>query len=353
MSEINFDKPFMPFDGMVEKLRSKHLTINNDIDEKLLRILLKDYGYSFIINGYKHPFTHKDVNGNEFFNDNVSVQDIYNMYFIDSTLSELLFKNTLHVENKLKATLGYIIAEKYGVDSNLDSDSSYLNSDNYTDNGKSSNVLGKIRSKISNPYSSSRLLKHYKTSKNHIPPWILVQSLTFGELIRYYKIQKGDVKTKVVNNFLPCKEQDVANTKALFISSLELLRCFRNSAAHSSPIYFFDPYTDEKNTSEKILPKKELIKFLGPNIFNNNFDPRIKNFGRKDLYGVMLVLILLLNTLQGRAFLRDLQNFNNTLQDEIFTNIEYLKYSHLPSEYIQRLENARKHLEENILWQIS
>lgn len=76
MSEINFDKPFMPFDGMVEKLRSKHLTINNDIDKKLLRILLKDYGYSFIINGYKHPFTHKDVNGNEFFNDNVSVQDL-------------------------------------------------------------------------------------------------------------------------------------------------------------------------------------------------------------------------------------------------------------------------------------
>lgn len=97
--------------------------------------------------------------------------------------------------------------------------------------------------------------KYYRENKNHIPPWILTQNLYFGTNIQLYSIQKSNIKTAIVQKMVPIKENENLDAKKELFSCLtEILRQFRNTAAHFSPMYL-------KRATQHNTPSKRILSF--------------------------------------------------------------------------------------------
>ncbi|KRL84039.1 hypothetical protein FC32_GL001315 [Ligilactobacillus apodemi DSM 16634 = JCM 16172] len=342
-----FDKPYAPVEHMIKKLKDKKLVIT---DENTVVKFLNDFGYNRLINGYKRPFVQKNIDNLEVFSAGVTIDDLYSLYVFDSQFREVFLANVLQIDSHLGTLLGNLVAQNYNVNSHKDNDPknpcpqipSYLSSKYYQNTRYARSTLDHIRKKILNS-TKENPTAYYRNNKNHVPPWILVQNIPFGTLIRFYKIQKDIIKNTVVTSFLPCNINNVnelSNTKQLFLQATEILRNFRNTAAHSSPMYL-------KNvTLDNVISKKTLFKYLGKNIFPVG-DSK-KYLSDNKLYIALLSLILLAGDVGHRKFilsrLRELDDAYKESDDYRNNYLLYLEYANLPIDYVQRLTIASEHL---------
>lgn len=340
----DFDKPYMSPIDMIAKLKSKGLIITND---NKATELLEELGYNRLINGYKRPAI-ANVDDTESFNSDTTIEDLYTLYTIDFQFRELLLTNILHIENHLETLLGNLIAQKYNVNSHKKNDQnnprpdipSYLSRRYYA----KSKIAPKILQHIENNILQKTLdnpTRYYRENKNHVPPWILTQNMPLGTLIKYYKIQKNDIKDAVVSSILPVSNNNLIADKLLFETALSLLKAFRNAAAHSTPIYL------KKVKLGNYFSKNKLIEYLGTAIFSQGSDPQVELFGRNDLYGAMLSMVLLSNNISRRSIIiNKLKNLDNSYKSSDYSRmyLTYLQSANLPIDYVMRLTSATKHI---------
>lgn len=354
----NFDKPYKNYDELLKILEDRNLDI---VDKEKAKNLLQLHGYYSLINGYKESFLEKS---GEKYKPGYNLDDIYSLYLIDSEMQELFLTSVLKVEKHLANTIGNVVAEHFGVDhrnSYLDylkkpkprasyhyspSKNSYLTEENYCGDFKRK-TLQNIISRIY--YCTHNPILYYKNHHDHIPPWILVQNLTFGQIVNYYQIQKPKIKSEIVNEMITSVDnENMSKKKTLFYSEAQILSFFRNTAAHAAPIYLFKVDKHQKHFTQ---PSKEQLKFyLGENIFENSDELLM---GENDLYAAFLSLLLLdRDSLQREMLITKLKsleyNYKNT---PVFSDDykEYINKAGLPDNYIERLESANEHLEKNEL----
>lgn len=229
------EKPFLNIDLQIQKLIDRGLIITSLEDAK--RILLKTTYYD-VINGYKDIFLENKSNPVEEdkFLPNTKFDDLLMLYKLDKNIRNYIFNSVLEIECNFYSALSYCISEKYG-----EKQESYLKKENYKAGKIQSynrkyereNLLWKINKKIRE--AEEQPLKYYVQKYGNVPPWILVKSLTFGELLVLYKLSSSDIKDKVLNILLgsdPTEEE-----KELFVKSMELFNKFRNRAAHGGRMY--------------------------------------------------------------------------------------------------------------------
>lgn len=338
-----FDKPYKNYDELIEILIQRGLNISN---KEFAKFLLQTVGYYPLINGFKKPFLVED--NPEKFEKDTTLEDLYNLYIIDSQFRELFLTNVLYIEKHLASLLGNAIGRHYGVNNFNENDeenpnpgvSSYLNANNYQGSRKYSvlnEVKRQMRSCKNNP------VKYYKENKNHIPPWILTQNLYFGTNIQLYSIQKSNIKTAIVQKMIPTKNENenLDAKKGLFNCITEILRQFRNTAAHFSPMYL-KKATQNNNPSKRILSY-----YLGNEIWDNS-DPC--NLGENDLYSALLAIFLLMrDPAKRKVLLNKLTNLDSSYnQDNNYRRgyRKYLEVASLPFNYIDRLKSAESNIEE-------
>ena len=141
------------------------------------------------------------------------------------------------------------------------------------------------------------------TTKNHIPPWILVTGITFGSVVKWYSIMKSADKEEVCNYFIPSTVLTIEEKKEFVIDSFSLLREYRNKIAHSSRTF---------NTSNlPVLPKKQLLLLSSGILSEEEYN---RGSGKSDLYGVIIACIILLD---------DKYLMSNFLLDLIYTLRDY------------------------------
>ena len=99
---IAFDKPFKTYDQQIEILRSRNIIIN-DID--FAKKALCNCSYYALINGYKNTFL--SVKGSDKFIEGTKFEHLYTLYFLDTSLNQILFKYILHIERSLKSKISY------------------------------------------------------------------------------------------------------------------------------------------------------------------------------------------------------------------------------------------------------
>ncbi len=274
-----YDKPFLTFDEQIELMRSRGIDVENDIytHEKLSSI-----SYYSLINGYKNTLL-KNPNSEEFI-DGTTFNMIYRLFLFDSLLSNTLLKYILHVERSLKTKIAYRIAEKYGVDS-----SNYLNPSNYftRDNRLVNRVLKHLNDKCTSPMRNTTSY-YYANHKNHLPPWILVNDISFNRAIDWYSILKSDDKSYIANKMILQNSANMSTDerKEFLIKSLRLLLDYRNSLAHGNKV--FAPHI------HSILPKNPLMKLVQNDMVLKESEYNM-GFGQKDLLAATLSLMLLIN----------------------------------------------------------
>ncbi len=268
------DKKFLTYEQQVQKLYDKKLEIPNC--QEVIE-LLKKYSYFNLVNGYKAPF--KNKNGN--YKKGTSIKDIYSLYIFDDAFRHILMKYILIVELNVKSLLSYSFCEKFGENQN-----EYQNAVNYKytpDNQNDINELIQIITKQINNAWKFSYVDHQKKKHNNIPLWVLIKTLTFGNMSKMYSLQQDCVKSNIAKEFPLIKENQLSII-------LDILTRYRNVCAHNERLFDF-------KYKQSRLKTTRIHKHF--NLYTNN--PSASN-----LFDVVVFLKYLLNEYEFSSFVEDI-----------------------------------------------
>ena len=208
---------------------------------------------------------------------------MYGIFLFDRSFRNILFKNLLIIENRLKSVISYQLSKKYGY-----KEKDYLNLRNFTNNPEKrrrvKDVIEKMRRQIRINTSRHNATMHYAKNYGYIPLWILVKVLSFGMVCELYSIVKDDDKEEIANVF---------GLSVYYLESfLPILSNYRNLCAHEDIVF------DHK--TEKEIPDTEYHKKL--NIFKMD-DEYI--YGKNDLFSVIIIFKHLLSDDEFRLMLKE------------------------------------------------
>lgn len=336
-------KPFKTYDEQIKILQSRHLLPQEDVanlempkapcfemrnkPDKLLiplialreialsrtgitdavKELLQTYGYYNIINQYNKPFIAKDGA----YQPHIDFFMLYSLQQIDIRMKNIIFSPILQAEQRLKTCISYEFAKAYGPFETTNMSSyvePYFQPANYNQNLRTRDNKFKyiqLISRFQNIYNNTEYkpFKHYKMHHGHIPIWIFINKLTYGEMVHFYEVLK--IQPNISNSFGLSPSQ--LRTCMLFLNQV------RNDCAHFSGFY------------NQTYPKlKQSIPLL------NDFQSNFSFTDQSNIPNIFLVLIILKYLIPRTEY----STLIVTLEKEVFELI-YEKYIPTISEYMK------------------
>lgn len=320
------DKPFLTYKQQINLLTSKNILVP---DVYFAQEVLSSISYYNIINGYKDIFeTYYDTtDGIEKFANKVTLENLHQVYLIDNSFNNLLFKYIIYIENTLKTKIAYNVAMNIGQ-----RQSEYLDYEKYINNKPldRKQVIKKVTHEV-NDNKSNHSVKHYQKNHSHIPPWIATKALYFGTTINWYKILPPKLKEKISEEFFKFTRLKIDEKKELLIIVMNLLHEYRNNIAHGSRTFL-------SNISNE-LNKTLLLQTIIPQVLTQEeFDLDI---GKKDLFAVILSIALLINDrLVFEKYLVDLSTVTlgyEELELKLSPKGNFYKTLNIPENFIDRI----------------
>lgn len=258
-------KPFKDYDDQIKILQARgllpiikddSLTSSELVDSNgcisisdnpipYAKTLLQTYGYYNIINLYNKPFVNNDT-----YDKDMDFFKLMSLHEIDTIIKSLLYSPIFMAEQKLKTTIAHSFAQKYGP---FDSTSlanyiePYLDPSNYNPllknkyNKPQCNDLIKHFTNILTDNTKYPPFKHYQTKHGHIPIWVFINKLTFGEMRKMFEVLNIQQNISNVFNLTPSELR----------STLIYLNNVRNDCAHGAN--FFQQTYPALKSSIKII----------------------------------------------------------------------------------------------------
>lgn len=275
------DRSFKTWHEQITKLKTDHNI--ESINEDSATFALKNYSYYTLVNGYQRALE-KELDS-ELFLDGVSIEQLGQIQLIESHIASDLLHAIIVIEKKIKTIFQYEISQNISTYQR-----EYLDPQNYVSRGTADreSVLNNIKG-VANIRTnvSKSLIKHRKNG--NVPPWILVNDITLGQLNYWYDIAPEIVKKCVVSEFNFNFEKNNRNLE-FFKMSLDFLLDFRNGLAHGDVINKIKPFTKihrwawQKFYDSSILTRKEYGR---------------QELGQNDLYALILILGIFLPPAEG------------------------------------------------------
>lgn len=323
------NKPFKTFRQQMKILRSRGLTVESN-DKRAL----EEHGYYAIINGYKQLFLQKDSRGNliepESYIHNATFKEIKSLYDFDRELRQVLYIPLMEYESNLGSEISYRFSEKHPEEH------AYLAMDNFSRRNSDAVSVVQTISNLSNKIkqnarkNESNAIKHYINKHGHVPLWVLVNFLTFGDLNYLYQNCENDVKASIAKDFsIKHKRYYKLHNFQVHIKSIEsinaLVNGFRNSVAHGEITYRKVVY---KSISFSNIKRDLNITQL----FSQQSQPNSSQCG---VFELVVSLKLVLNKKQYDILKKNIQNLFSKYQGKFhsvsFTAI--LNDMHFPENY--------------------
>lgn len=338
---IIYDKPFKTYDEQITKIENKNVLVRDKIFAKGI---LSTISYHTLMNGYKDSLLNEK--GTEHFIEGMTLEILYSIHLLDTKLNSLLFKNILYTERSLKTKISYLVAEEFGVfsdfsDMNISkSTEDYLSSPNYSNRNKQRiSTLKSLKYSVINCKRNRYILIHYKTEKNHIPPWILASNLTFSLVIMWYNILKDDEKTMICQQMLPYNTCQIDEKKELLKTALDLLNCYRNNIAHGHRTF-------NKDIKDAVA-KPGYLNILQSNVLSD-FEYN-KSVGKNDLFAIILIIMILNHDEYIVSnFVNELVQILLPYKDIKISNKTIFQIFDLPPDLFIKLENLQENKNKSI-----
>lgn len=260
-------KRFLTYDEQISFLsEQKQLIIE---DQEYAKRILFQTGYFALVNGYKRIFKNSQTNK---FQVGVRFEDVYGMYCFDRNLRSILLKYILICEQTIKSSLSYHFCQIYGEDQKA-----YLNPINYLQSENHSRIIKKLIQKMSaqlNENSSYYYIRHYVKRYQSVPFWVLVNTLTLGQVSKMYSCQKSRVKIQICKDFGEIRENELERM-------LSIMTKFRNVCAHNDRLFNFK--------TQDALPDLLIHQML-------QIPRRLGRYccGKEDLFAQVIILKMLL-----------------------------------------------------------
>ena len=264
----NFFKKSLDIKSQIELLKSRGLIIDN---EELFSDFLKHNQY-YRLEGYWYAFYDSNIPEHRF-KKNTKLSNVLKLYEFDSLLRSKVFKEIEVIEISLRSIIAYNVAENIGVFP--------YEKLNYKNDADKDEALNRFK-KLFNG-SKEDFINAYKNKYNEdIPPiWMLVEIMTFGDLINFYEKFLTKSQGKTISKLYGINSVD------LFVSWMKRLNIIRNICAHHGRLW-------NKNITTKImLPNKN---------DNKSLETYCKLFVKDSinkLYNSLLIIQYLLENING------------------------------------------------------
>ena len=264
----NFFKKSLDIKSQIELLKSRGLIIDN---EELFSDFLKHNQY-YRLEGYWYAFYDSNIPEHRF-KKNTKLSNVLKLYEFDSLLRSKVFKEIEVIEISLMSIIAYNVAENIGVFP--------YEKLNYKNDADKDEALNRFK-KLFNG-SKEDFINAYKNKYNEdIPPiWMLVEIMTFGDLINFYEKFLTKSQGKTISKVYGINSVD------LFVSWMKRLNIIRNICAHHGRLW-------NKNITTKImLPNKN---------DNKSLETYCKLFVKDSinkLYNSLLIIQYLLENING------------------------------------------------------
>ena len=325
MTDANNSKPFKTLNQQLSILRDRGL---DDAHAKAKRSL-EQIGYYSLINGYKWMFLARDSNGEiihpEIYKDDASFDEIKSLYDFDFELRSILYRSLLKYETMLGAEIAYRFSEQH------QEEHAYIAMDNFSrDTKQVSSVVGTISSLSSTikKYSDRKgknAIKHYVNKHGHVPLWVLVNFLTFGELNYFYANCTRDIQMTIAKDFRHTKCISYGDTHQPSITPVaimdinQMVNIFRNAVAHGEITY-------------------SKVVYRTPHLGEIKSAAGIRGVALHSQAGVFELIIAMKAVLPKKNYQRLIKDIDGLLKDskDRFNPINYsalLQDMHFPSNY--------------------
>lgn len=316
---------------MINKLRNKGMIID---DDKLAIELLKSVGYYGLVNKYKSEFY---IQGKKEYQENVHLIDLYYYHTIEDELRNILFQSIIHLEQRFKESMAYIIAKELGVKR-----TDYLIPNKYRRVNKAKKIITFLNETIEKCQDNPT--KYYKNEYNDLPPWIMLSNLSFGQARMLFSIFRFNWSKYVTIQLLNLNErkqvflhETIDNQEFVLIeftrNIISIAYQFRNNLAHGNRLIHYH--------------SKESLKINGLRLFANvqvlsNEEYYSNNLCHNDLFALMVSLVIVLDKRDSAFFINQLNlwqnsNFSNTKKDKQFN--KFINSCELPVDFVKRLAN--------------
>ena len=230
-NRIPYNKPFKSPQDLVSLLQTRGLIINN---KSRAENYLRHIGY-YRLSAYMFPVL-KFPKDKHLFKDNITFQNVLELYKFDKKLRLLIFNEIEKIEIAARSAIVNIGSQMFN-DQYWMTDSRYFISPR-----RFQKTLLIIKKELSK--SKEDFILHFKTkySDSYPPAWILAEILPLGVLTSIYcNIGNLTVKKKIAKEFdLQIKP---------FESWMSIITLTRNSCCHHSRVW------NKQNTMQPMVPK--------------------------------------------------------------------------------------------------
>ena len=183
------------------------------------------------------------MRGKDKYIENFKFKYLKSLHDFDRELRILFFDNLTLLESFFKTAISYYFSETNGILKK----NSYLLLENYNTGKKNSNIL-KISMVVNTlkkikKDNEKMIIRHYNTTKDNIPFWIIIHYLTFGDISKLYSCLHKNVYDKICDHFKNLYKEEYGNlpniTHSFVRTYLVASSHFRNVTAHNERLYEF------------------------------------------------------------------------------------------------------------------
>lgn len=254
---IAMDKPFKNLDEQISILSNRGIVID---DKEYAKDYLLRNNYYNVINCYGRFFMPNDkaYSGTNF-------KEIVAAHLFDEDLKSAYFRYILITENSFKSIVAYEFSEKHQIEKDF-----YLNPKNY--NGPEEEItklIDKIN-KVINKYKKKpgHPIAHYSNKYNNLPLWVLINYLTFGQVLKMFELLDISTKNsiskqlnKIANKNINSNSQTIKLSYQDYYHILSNILYLRNASAHDNTLLHFNtsyslPYISVLHDSLEISSNK-------------------------------------------------------------------------------------------------
>lgn len=241
------EKPFYNLEQQIALIKERGMQINND--EYTKEFLLRKNYYNTINVYGRYFFQENKIN---VYVDESKFDEIKNLYYFDKNLRDLVMKKILEVEANLKSTIAYYFSKNHPNKNSYKEETSYNLKDT---KGRLSHIrksdfeyLQKEFQKTINKNSKTKTsniksIYHNTRVRGYVPFWVLVNYMTFGQLVVFVNLQSIDVQTEISRSFSEgiskSYGEQVNFNPVDLINFMEVLKDLRNRVAHDNTLLFY------------------------------------------------------------------------------------------------------------------
>lgn len=273
-------KVFFTYEKQIEHLKSKKLIIP---DETAAIEALKRYSYYSCISAYKGIFK-SEPNGD--YLEGTTFSHVVALYLLDRHLRDVFFHSILIVENHLKSLYSYSFCEIIG-----DKQEDYFNVNNYNYarfQQPTNELIAHLQAHLTEPLRE--YISYNLQTYGEVPLWVLIHSLTLGNVSKMYEISLQKLQSAVAKGF---GSKDVYPFN--LVSMLKVLSKFRNTCAHNERLYSY-----RTQTAIEDMPVHSALGI--------GHHGKMYKYGKNDLFSVVICLKYLLSTDDFNIFFIELKN---------------------------------------------